>query len=167
LDTSEGFYRSDATKSLFSIALALIIVAVFMLVAEVTGKFAKTIDRMTFFDAILIGLAQTLALFPGVSRSGATITAGLFLGYRREDSARFSFLLSIPAVLVSGVYEFISNYHNITKEQIIFVLIATFFAFISGIFAISFLLKYLQKKSTLVFIVYRFLLGIIILLWLV
>jgi undecaprenyl-diphosphatase len=163
----KDFIESDATKSLFSIALALIIVAVFMLIAEVTGKFAKTIDKITFFDAILIGLAQTLALFPGVSRSGATITAGLFLGYRREDSARFSFLLSIPAVLVSGVYEFISNYHNITKEQIIFVLIATFFAFISGIFAISFLLKYLQKKSTLVFIVYRILLGIIILLWLV
>jgi len=162
----KDFIEGDATKNLFSIALALIFVAMLMFVAEFTGKFAKTIDRITIFDAVIIGLAQTLALFPGVSRSGATITAGLFLGYRRDDSARFSFLLSIPAVLVSGLYEFITNFHYISHKQILFVVIATIFAFFSGVFAISFLLKYLQKKSTLVFVIYRIALGILIILWL-
>lgn len=158
--------EGDATKNLTLIALALIFIAIVMFIAEKKGKFIKSIDRITFFDAITIGFAQAFALFPGVSRSGATIAAGIFLGFSREDSARFSFLLSIPAVFVSGIYELYSNFQFISNEHIWFIILSSFFAFISGVFAISFLLSYLQKKSTMVFIVYRILLGTIMLFWL-
>lgn len=158
--------EGNSTKNITFIVLALIFIAVFMFIAEKTGRFYKTLERITLFDAIIFGFAQALALFPGVSRSGATITAGIFLGFKREDSARFSFLLSIPAVFVSGIYEFYSNFQFISTEQIWFIVVSSIFAFVSGILAISFLLSYLQNKSTMVFIVYRILLGTLILFWL-
>lgn len=162
----KDFIEGEFTKNLLTISIALISIAIVLYVSEKVGKFQKVIDDLSLADAILIGFAQSLALIPGVSRSGATIAAGLFIGLRREEAARFSFLLSIPAVFVSGVFEFVSNVNLITSNMITFIIFASVFAFISGIAAISFLLNYLKTKSTLVFVVYRILLGVAIILWL-
>ncbi|MFN3781050.1 MAG: undecaprenyl-diphosphatase UppP [Candidatus Kapaibacteriota bacterium] len=156
--------EGDFTKSLWTISSALILIAVAMFVAERVAKFNKTTMHMTLADAVIIGLAQSLALIPGVSRSGATITAGMMLGLKREEAARFSFLLSIPAVFVSGVYEFVVNFQFVSGQRIVFLVVASVFAFLSGLFAISFLLRYLKTKSTLIFVVYRFILGTTIIL---
>lgn len=118
---------------------------------------------MTVKDAFLIGTAQALALIPGSSRSGTTITAGLFLGLKRETAARFSFLLSIPAVLASGLLELKQSFHYINSNDATSIVIATIVSGISGYFCISFLLKYLVSHNTNVFIIYRILLGAVIL----
>lgn len=158
--------EGEFTKSLLTISIALISIAIVLFISEKTGKFKKIIDDLSLADAIIIGFAQSLALIPGVSRSGATIAAGLFIGLRRDEAAKFSFLLSIPAVLVSGVFEFVTNVNLITSNMIIFILVASVCAFVSGIAAISFLLHYLKTKSTVVFVVYRILLGLAIIFWL-
>ncbi|MEJ5286630.1 MAG: Undecaprenyl-diphosphatase [Candidatus Kapaibacterium sp.] len=161
----KDFIEGEFTKSFWTISTSLIIVALILWVAEKMGKFAKTIEDVSLLDAFLVGVAQCFALIPGVSRSGATITAGLFLGFKREEAARFSFLLSIPAVFVSGVYEFVSNFELLSLDLLLFLAISTITAFVSGIFAISFLLNYLKRKSTLAFVVYRIVLGVAIILW--
>ncbi|MGB9772031.1 MAG: undecaprenyl-diphosphatase UppP [Candidatus Kapaibacteriota bacterium] len=158
--------EGEFTKNLWTISVALILVGIILFVAERTGKFKKSLNEISLLDALIVGIAQCFALIPGVSRSGATITAGLFLGMRREESARFSFLLSIPAVFVSGVYEFYKNFNLLSSSHILFIIVATIFAFVSGVVAISFLLNYLKTKSTLLFIVYRIFLGLAIILWL-
>ncbi|MFN3269580.1 undecaprenyl-diphosphatase UppP [Bacteroidetes/Chlorobi group bacterium Naka2016] len=161
----KDFIEGEFTKSFWTISTSLIIVALILWVAEKTGKFTKSIEDVSLLDAFLVGVAQCFALIPGVSRSGATITAGLFLGFKREEAARFSFLLSIPAVFVSGVYEFVSNFELLSLDLLLFLAISTITAFVSGIFAISFLLNYLKRKSTLAFVVYRIVLGVSIILW--
>ncbi len=162
----KDFIEGEFTKNLWTIASTLIIIAFVMYLSEKTGKFQKSVDEISLTDAITIGFSQALALIPGVSRSGATITAGLFLGLKRDEAARFSFLLSIPAVLVSGVYEFVANYSLISREKVLFLAIALVFAFVSGLVAISFLLHFLKTKSTQIFVVYRILLGLVIIVWL-
>lgn len=162
----KDFIEGEFTKNLWTIASTLIIIAFVMFISEKTGKFQKSVDDISLTDAIIIGFSQALALIPGVSRSGATITAGIFLGLKRDEAARFSFLLSIPAVLVSGVYEFVANYSLISSEKVLFLAIALVFAFFSGLVAISFLLHFLKTKSTKIFVVYRILLGLVIIIWL-
>lgn len=161
----QDFIEGEFTKSLITISLALILVGVILFIADRSGKFRKTISEISILDALIVGIAQCFALIPGVSRSGATITAGLFLGLRRDEAARFSFLLSIPAVFVSGVYEFISNIKLLSSEMFLFLIISIVFGFLSGVVAISFLLNYLKTKSTSIFVVYRIALGLIIILW--
>ncbi len=114
-------------------------------------------------DAILIGIAQCFALIPGSSRSGTTITGGLFLGLKREAAARFSFLLSIPAVLASGLLELYESLAFIDKSMVIDMIVATVAAAISGYLAIDFLLKYLRKNTTFAFVYYRIAAGAFIL----
>src|SRR5690606_8543774 len=110
-------------------------------------------------DAVWVGLAQALALVPGTSRSGATITAGLFLGLKRDAAARFSFLLSIPAVVLSGLYgltEILADGDDVALGALA---VATLFAFIFGYASIAFLLRYLATHSTMIFVAYRVVLG--------
>ncbi len=154
--------RGEGTKDIRLIALMLIVIAILMIVSEKVSKFEKDINKITFLDALLIGLAQSLALIPGVSRSGATITAGLFLGLKRESSAKFSFLLSIPAVFVSGVFEFIESYSFFQNENLLPLILGIVSAFISGYFAISFMLLFLKTKTIKPFAYYRILLGLIL-----
>ncbi|MCX7909131.1 MAG: undecaprenyl-diphosphatase UppP [Ignavibacteria bacterium] len=158
----QEFIEGEFTKSLWTISISLVAVALIMLLAERIGKFSKSTNDITAFEAFLIGIAQALALIPGVSRSGATITTGLLLGMKRDEAAKFSFLLSIPAVFVSGLYEFIYHFELISKQNLTFLFVSLIFAFLSGVFAINFLLKFLKTKSTLVFIVYRIVLGLVI-----
>ena len=150
------------TKDPLVIASSLIILAVFLYVAEKRGKLFKKFESISFSDSLLIGLAQCLALIPGASRSGTTLTAGMFLGIDRAAAARFSFLLSIPAVLVSGVYEFYKSLPYMSNQEYLALIIAVSAAFLSGYATIAFLIKFLQTKTTMIFISYRIVLGLII-----
>ncbi|MBK9331585.1 MAG: undecaprenyl-diphosphate phosphatase [Ignavibacteria bacterium] len=158
----KGFIEGDA-RGLYVISFALIILAVILFIAERTGKQNKSMENMTLKDGIMIGCAQALALIPGSSRSGVTITAGLFTGLTREASARYSFLLSIPAIGLSGLYELFKERHELLNENLLSLIIATIVSLISGYLAIAFLINYLKKRSTMIFVIYRIALGILIL----
>ncbi len=155
--------EGSLTKNLFVIAASLIILALILAIAEKTAKFKKDMNDITVKDSIIIGIAQAFALIPGSSRSGTTITGGLFMGLKRETAARFSFLLSIPAILGSGLLQLFEALAYIDKSMIINLIAATIVAGITGYIAIDFLLKYLRKNSTFVFIYYRIAAGIFIL----
>lgn len=151
------------TKNLYVIASSLIILAIILALAEKTAKFKKDLNDLTVFDSIMIGIAQALSLIPGSSRSGTTITAGLFVGLKRETAARFSFLLSVPAVLGSGILQLYEALEFVDQAMILNLVVATIVSGISGYLAIDFLLKYLRKNSTFLFVYYRTILGLIIL----
>ncbi|MGD8777945.1 MAG: undecaprenyl-diphosphatase UppP [Ignavibacteria bacterium] len=150
------------TKNLYLIASSLIALGIILSVAEMIGKFKKDLSKLTWLDSLLIGIAQSFALIPGSSRSGTTITAGLFLGLKRETAARFSFLLSVPAIAGSGLLELFEALEYIDSDGILKLIIATITAAISGYLTIEFLLRFLKKHSTLVFVFYRIAIGLII-----
>jgi undecaprenyl-diphosphatase len=153
-------------RDLYLIGTALIVLGLLLLAAEEVAKHDRPLERITTRDGIAIGMAQALALVPGVSRSGATLTAGLFLGFDRPSAARFSFLLSVPAVVLSGVFEFASildGGEDNDRVGLGALAIATFLAFVVGYASIAFLLRFLAHHSTLVFVVYRVALGAIVL----
>jgi len=151
------------TKNLYVISGSLIVLAIILAVAEKTAKFKKNIEDVTLLDSVLIGLAQAVALIPGSSRSGTTITGGLFLGLKRDVAARFSFLLSVSAVLASGILQLKESLAYINYDMAVSMIVATIVSGISGYLAIDFLLKFLKKNTTFVFIYYRIALGILIL----
>ncbi|KRV49810.1 UDP pyrophosphate phosphatase [Wenjunlia vitaminophila] len=121
----------------------------------------KELNDLNVRDGLLYGCAQALALFPGVSRSGATISGGLFLGYTRESAARYSFLLAVPAVLASGLYEttHIADEPHVPWAEIVF---ATVVAFVVGYTVIAWLMKFITTHSFMPFVVYRLLLGVLL-----
>jgi undecaprenyl-diphosphatase len=129
------------------------------------AKHDRPLEKITTRDGIAIGLAQALALVPGVSRSGATLTAGLYLGFDRPSAARYSFLLSVPAVVLSGLLEFASILDDSDGEHVGLgaLAIATLLAFVVGYASIAFLLRFLARHSTIVFVVYRVALGALVL----
>ena len=148
-------------RDLYLIGTTLIALGLLLLVAEKVSRRERDLSDITRRDAIVIGFAQAAALIPGVSRSGATITAGLFLGMDRVAAARFSFLLSIPAVVLSGLYE-LRDVVGGSAEGAVGVAptaVATLLSFVSGYLAIAFLLKFLTTHTTAVFVAYRVVLG--------
>ena len=147
------------TKNLMVIGSSLIVLAIILEVAERVAKFRRPIEAVDTADAVTIGLAQSVALIPGASRSGTTITAGLFRGLTREAAARFSFLLSIPAVAASGLLELLHALKYITPSEGVAMAVATIVAGLSGYWSIAFLLRYLRTRTTRIFIIYRLLLG--------
>lgn len=150
-------------RSLVIMATSLIVLAVILGIAELVAKHRRRIEDMNFMDTQWIGLAQAVALIPGVSRSGVTITAGLFCGLTREAAARFSFLLSVPAILASGLLELVDLWLGGLGQAGLFnLLMATATAGMVGYLSIAFLIRWLQTHSTLIFIVYRIGLGILI-----
>lgn len=154
------------TKNLFVIAGSLIVLGILLAIAERIGSRKRDISSVTFLDAVLIGLAQACALIPGSSRSGTTITAGLFVGLKRDSAAKFSFLLSVPAVLGSGLLEFYKGFLKAHQAATIGygnIFLATLLAFITGYITIGALLSFLRTRTTVGFVVYRILLGAIIL----
>ena len=151
------------TKNLYVISGSLIVLAIILAAAEKTAKFKKDIEDITVLDSILIGLAQAVALIPGSSRSGTTITGGLFLGLKRDVAARFSFLLSVPAIFASGMLQLKESLAYINYDMAVSMIVATIVSGISGYLAIDFLLKFLKKNTTFAFIYYRIALGILIL----
>lgn len=157
----KGFIEGDA-RGLYVISCSLILLAIVLFIAEKTGTRNKEFQDITVKDGIIIGLAQALALIPGSSRSGVTITAGLFRGLKRDVTARYSFLLSIPAIGLSGLYELYSEREELLKEDLLMLVVATIVAGVVGYAAIAFLIRFLKTHSNLVFIIYRILLGITI-----
>lgn len=151
-------------RSVSVIGWACVAMALLLAIAEVTARHRRTIDKATFIDAMLIGIAQVGALIPGVSRSGSTLTAALALGFKRDEAARLSFLLGLPAIALAGLKE-IWELHKVHLGahgwSILFVGILV--ASISAFFAIWGLMRFLERFSTWPFVVYRFLLGVVIL----
>jgi undecaprenyl-diphosphatase len=151
------------TKSLIVIGMSMVGLALVLYIAERVSKKTRPLESTTWKDAVVVGLCQCLALIPGSSRSGTTITGGLFLGLTREAAARFSFLLSIPAVLGSGLLEAWEARHMAGQLSTTNVLAAIVAAMIVGYLSIAFLLKYLKTHTTFLFIWYRVLLGVVLL----
>jgi undecaprenyl-diphosphatase len=151
-------------RDLYLIGVMLIVVGLVMAYADRTSKRTREMEDVTAKDGIAIGFAQAVALIPGTSRSGATITAGLFLGMTREAAARFSFLLSVPAVVLSGLYEGskIARGTEHADASTSALIIATVFAFIFGYLSIAFLLRFLATNSLNVFVLYRIVLGVLV-----
>jgi undecaprenyl-diphosphatase len=162
------FIEGALTKSLPIIVCSLVSLAAILWLAEKVARHVHDLFQVRWLDALIIGLAQACALIPGASRSGTTMTAGLFVGLKREAAARFSFLLSMPAVLASGVFELLKIFKMMEAGSEIFsfgltnLAVATLVAAISGYATIAWLLRYLMKHTTMVFVVYRFALGLII-----
>jgi len=156
-----------AFRSLWIVAIVLIVFGILLGLADRLGRRVKTVQDVTYRDGLLIGFAQMLALIPGVSRSGASTSAGLALGYDRPSAARFSFLLAVPAVFGSGLYE---TYTAFTCEPgvdagcgigygLLPTVAATVVAFAVGLAVIAFLMRYISTRSFLPFVIYRILLG--------
>lgn len=147
-------------RNLWVIAVTLIVFGLALGVADHFGKRQKSIEQLSTRDGLLFGLGQALAVIPGVSRSGGTITVGLMLGYSRQAAARYSFLLAIPAVVASGLFEFISTFGNLPGDLLIGTAVAGVIAFGSGYSVIVVLLKYLARGSFAPFVVWRLIVGI-------
>ncbi|WP_166983543.1 undecaprenyl-diphosphate phosphatase [Paramicrobacterium fandaimingii] len=156
-------------RSLWFTATTLIVFGVLLGIADWVGAKRRELGDLTYGHGVIYGFAQAMALIPGVSRSGGTITAGLFLGYSRESAARYAFLLAIPAVLGSGFYQMAKGIASdcepgtagCTQELFgpLETLIATVVAFIVAIVVIAFFMKWISKHSFLPFVIYRILLG--------
>ena len=155
------------TKNLYVIGSSLIALGFILALAEKIGKFKKELNEIKWYDALIVGFAQSLALIPGSSRSGTTITAGIFLGFKRETAARFSFLLSVPAILGSGLLQLYKSLEYIDTSGLVTLTVATIASAVSGYLTIGFLLKFLKSNSTFVFVIYRIVVGaaIIFMVW--
>lgn len=156
-------YSDSNLRDLFSIAITSIVMALLLALAEFFGKRNKLFVDINLNDVIKLGLAQSLALFPGVSRSGITLTSALFSGIERKTAARLSFLVGIPAISISGLVELFSLIRVLSVVEIIPIIIGIISSFFSSIFSIDLFLKFLSKNNTLVFVYYRLAFGIFIL----
>ncbi|MBP0018283.1 MAG: undecaprenyl-diphosphate phosphatase [Cyanobacteria bacterium SBLK] len=153
-------------RSLTSIAIASIVMGIFLGLAEQWGRRQRDFQGLKMRDGILMGAAQALALMPGVSRSGSTITAGLFMGLERATAARFSFLLGIPAITLAGLVQFKTDVLDVTvsNSELWALLVGTISSAIFSYGAIAWFIGYLQKQNTWVFVWYRVVFGVLILL---
>ncbi|MFB9236414.1 undecaprenyl-diphosphate phosphatase [Plantactinospora siamensis] len=153
-----------AARNLWLVATVLIVFAFVLAFAEYWGRQTRTINNFRMRDGVVMGFAQALALIPGVSRSGGTLTAGLFLSLTREAAARYSFLLAIPAVLISGVFSipdvFNKSDHHPSGAQMV---VATVIAFVLGYASIAWLLRYVAHHTLYLFVLYRVALGSLVL----
>ncbi|WP_411742383.1 undecaprenyl-diphosphate phosphatase [Rhodococcus sp. IEGM 1330] len=153
-------------RNLYLIAFMLIAFAIVIAIAEKVGRKERPLEKLTTRDGIVMGLAQCLALIPGVSRSGATTSAGLFLGLEREAAVRFSFLLAIPAVTASGLFSLPDAFEPVGSGLAASgpqLLVATIIAFVLGYASIAWLLKFVANHSLYWFVGYRIVLGVVVL----
>jgi undecaprenyl-diphosphatase len=157
-DVIEGGFRS-----LWVVGTTLVLLGVVLGVADRIGAKNRPIQALTLPHAVAFGMAQALALVPGVSRSGATISMGLFLGYERAACARFAFLLAIPAVLGAGLFEWPAALAEGSEYALGPLLLATAIAFLVGYAVISWLMRWLERGSYLPFVIYRVALGLLVL----
>lgn len=163
----KDFIEGEGTKNLWIIASMLIGIALLLALAEKVGSQRKDIKHLGVLDALAVGFTQVLALMPGASRSGSTIMGGLFAGQKRETAARFSFLISIPAITASGLLELREALHILPPDSFVPLLVGTIVSAVVGYLAIWFLIAFLRKNTTFIFILYRLILGtlILVLLW--
>jgi undecaprenyl-diphosphatase len=157
-------FDNSPIRSLAAIAIASIVMSLLLGLAEILGKRQRDFENLTMKDGLLMGLAQSLALIPGVSRSGSTLTAGLFMALQRETAARFSFLLGIPAITLAGLVElkdFLDQ--GIVDAGIASLVVGVISSAVFSYLAIAGLLRFLKTHSNWVFIWYRLIFGILIL----
>ncbi len=158
----QGFFESQV-RSPWLVAFNLVLVGVLFIAGEVVGRQTRTSDKLGFKEAVGIGLAQTVALFPGVSRSGATITLGLFLGLRRDEAARFSFLMSVPITTAAALLSLAEAFGSgIDAGDALLFAVGSVTSGVVGYLAIRFLLDYLAGHSLRVFAYYRFALAAVV-----
>lgn len=151
----------SSARALLLVGSALVVFSLVMLAAELVAAKRRKLSETNLTDGLVVGIAQALALIPGVSRSGATISAGLFRGFDRSSAARYSFLLSVPAVVLSGLFE-LPEIGGGTGASVAATVIAGLVAFASGYGAIAWLLRYLSRHSLNVFVAYRIPLGVLV-----
>ena len=157
-------YIETSLRNLQVIAISLIVFGLILGIADRMGAKDKQIDQLTFKHGIWFGIGQALAVIPGVSRSGGTISVGLALGYTRAVAARYSFLLAVPAVLASGIYEFLKSYKDLgSSVSIAATGVSTVVSFVVGLAVIAGLLKYLSKGSFWPFVLWRVGVGVAVL----
>lgn len=157
-------FDNSPLRSLTAIAIASIVMALLLALSEFLGTHKRDFRHIKVIDGIIMGCAQALAIIPGVSRSGSTLTAGLFIGLDRASAARFSFLLGIPAITLAGLVELKDVVEaGISQNQILSLIIGVISAAIFSYLAIAWLLRYLQKQDTWVFVWYRLFFGLTIL----
>ena len=149
----------NGSRSIVLVAAMLIGVGLLMALAERLGRGARRIENMSVQDGVVIGFWQCLALVPGASRSGSTIAGGMLAGLDRASAARFSFLLSVPAVLGSGVYKMATEGESLVSEGIFTTIVAILVSFVTGYSAVAFLMGYLQRRTLALFVWYRLALG--------
>ncbi len=156
----------SGVRNLWVVATALVVFSGVIALAEYLGRQSRHVEQLTWRDGLVVGVAQTLALVPGVSRSGSTISAGLFLGLDRELAARFGFLLAIPAVFASGLFSLPDAFHPVTEGMSATgpqLLVATLIAFVVGLATVSWFLRFLLRHSMYWFVGYRVVVGVVVL----
>ena len=159
-DIFDSFFR----KQLWLIAIALIVMGIIIYLVDKKSKISINIKEMKWYQALIVGCAQVFALIPGFSRSGTTITASRALGLNREDSAKFSFYLSVPVVAGASLLSLIKDDTlAIILDNLMIFGVGILISFITGLLCISFLLKYIKKNDFKIFMIYRILLGILVL----
>jgi len=157
-------YSFDKTlRSNFSIAIVSFLMAIFMYIADNSKKGSLNLANHSNSDSFLIGISQALAIFPGFSRSGVTISTALVSGWERGDAAKFSFLLGIPAISFAAIVEFISSFNQYSLLSFPPLIIGLVTTFLSSLLAIDFLLKYFASNGLKLFIIYRIVFGVLIL----
>lgn len=150
-------------RSLYVIAFALIGMGVLMMVGDTRPDTKFKLEDTSWRDGLWVGLWQAIALIPGASRSGSTITGALFAGMDRPTAARFSFLLSVPAIFLAGVFSIKAHATELLRGGLMPLLVANALSFVTGYIAIAFLIRYLQSRGPLLFVAYRILLGALLL----
>ena len=156
------FIENDV-RQLWVIGVMLIIFGIGLGLADRYSKKVKSISQLGIKSGAAFGFGQALALIPGVSRSGGSITVGLLMGFTRQAAARYSFLLAIPAVLGSGAYQFVKSFSDLPTDLLVGTIAATAVAFVSGYAVIAWFLKYLGKGSFMPFVIYRVVVGTLLL----
>ena len=163
--TFKSFFASTFIRSVDFVAYTLIIGAVLIYIAEKFCQKKDDMQNLSIAQIFFIGLMQCLALFPGMSRSGTTIAAGIFMGLKKDEAARFSFLLGLPAIAGAGLLALKDMYEAQSVElDLVSLFLAFFVSFIAGFIAIDFLLKFLKQASLSVFVIYRILMALLLLL---
>ena len=157
-------FFNNFLRSNLSIALVSFLIAIFMYIADSSKKGSKNINNHDYSDSFLIGLSQAFAILPGVSRSGVTISTALVSGWERSDAAKFSFILGMPAISIAAIVEFISSFNELSSFSFFPLIVAFISTFLSSLLAINFLLRYFSSNGLKIFIIYRIVFGIFILL---
>jgi len=158
------YFFDNVLRSNLSIALVSFLMAIVMYLADRSKKGSINIKNHNYSDSFLIGFFQAFAIFPGVSRSGITISSALITGWERGDAVKFSFLLGMPAISIAAIVEFISSFNDFFSLGFLPLFVGFFSTFLSSLLAIDFLLKYFSKNGLKIFIIYRVVFGFMILL---
>ena len=158
------YLLSELLRSNLSIALVSFLMAIFMYIADNSRKGFINLNTHNYTHSLLIGFSQAFAIFPGVSRSGVTISTALISGWERGDAVRFSFLLGIPAISIAAIVELFSSFNELSLYGFFPIVLGFTTTFLSSLLAIHFLLKYVSSNGFKIFIIYRIIFGIVILL---